>query len=100
MKHTHDKCLFFYEPSGSPYVWRAQQNVVGPLAMKNQDTLPTTYESAYAELQQILQELQNDAVSMDDLTTKIARANQLIRFCRERLRMTEEEVLKLSSDSN
>lgn len=68
--------------------------------MKNQDTLPTTYESAYAELQQILQELQNDAVSMDDLTTKIARANQLIRFCRERLRMTEEEVLKLSSDSN
>ena len=37
---------------------------------------------------------------MDDLTTKIARANQLIRFCRERLRMTEEEVLKLSSDSN
>jgi len=62
--------------------------------MKNKEEQPT-YESAFAELQQILQALQDEAVGIDDLTAKIARANELIRFCRERLRMTEEEVQNL-----
>lgn len=54
-----------------------------------------TYESAYAELQQIVQDLQGELVGIDDLAAKIARAQELIRFCRERLRQTEEEVGKL-----
>ncbi len=55
-----------------------------------------TYESAQAELQQIVQDLQNEAVGIDELAAKIARANELIRFCRERLRMTEVEIGKLT----
>lgn len=62
--------------------------------MKKQD-VKLTYEAAYAELQQIVQEIQNETVGIDDLTAKIARASELIRFCRERLRMTEEEVKSL-----
>lgn len=62
--------------------------------MKNNNEQPN-YESAFAELQQILQALQDESVGIDDLTAKIARANELIRFCRERLRMTEEEVQHL-----
>jgi len=54
------------------------------------------YESAQAELQQIVQDLQNEAVGIDELTAKIARAAELIRFCRERLRTTEEEIGKLA----
>lgn len=56
-----------------------------------------SYESAQEELQQIVLDLQSEAVRIDELGEKIARANALIQFCRERLRATEEEVAKLSS---
>ena len=55
-----------------------------------------TYESAFAELQQIVRDLQDESVGIDELTAKIARAAELIRFCREKLRMTEEEMAKLT----
>jgi len=54
-----------------------------------------TYESAYAELQQIVQDLQGEMVGIDDLALKIERAQELVRFCRERLRQTEEAVGKM-----
>ena len=59
---------------------------------------PHTYETAYAELQQIIQDLQGEMVGIDDLAAKIARAQELIRFCRERLRQVEEEVDKMTTD--
>jgi len=54
-----------------------------------------TYESAYAELQQIVQDLQGEMVDIDDLALKIERAQELVRFCRERLRQVETEVGKI-----
>mgnify|MGYP000960559027 CR=1 FL=1 len=63
--------------------------------MKKQEEI-LSYESAQQELQQIVQDLQSEAVRIDELGEKIARANALIQFCRERLRATEEEVAKLS----
>jgi len=65
------------------------------LFMKKDETL--TYKSAQAELQQIVQALQAETLPIDQLATAIARANDLIRFCRERLRAIEEEVSKLNS---
>ena len=62
--------------------------------MKKQEE-PPTYETAYAELQQIVTALQSETVSIDDLAEKIARAQELIRFCRERLRQVEAEVGKI-----
>lgn len=53
------------------------------------DNLPATYEAAFAELQAILRDLQDDTVSVDDLAAKVARAGVLIQFCRERLRTAE-----------
>lgn len=55
-----------------------------------------TYEKAFAELQQILQDLQNEAVGMDELGEKIERANVLISFCRERLRTAEAKIEQLA----
>lgn len=54
-----------------------------------------SYEQAFAEMQQILQALQNEQVSMDDLPEKLARAHALIAFCRERLRLAESEIERL-----
>lgn len=54
-----------------------------------------SYESAVAELQEIITRLQEETTGMDDLAGKVKRAAELIRFCREKLRATEEEVEQL-----
>ena len=54
-----------------------------------------TYEKAYEELEAIMLELQEDRISVDDLTVKVKRAAELITFCNEMLRSTETEVNKI-----
>jgi exodeoxyribonuclease VII small subunit len=39
-----------------------------------------------------MQDLQEDRISVDDLTGKVKRAAELITFCNTMLRSTEEEV--------
>ncbi|MCB0773701.1 MAG: exodeoxyribonuclease VII small subunit [Flavobacteriales bacterium] len=58
-------------------------------------TEKTTYTKAYAELEQIMKDLQEDKISVDDLSKKVKRAVELITFCNDMLRSTEEEVSKL-----
>ena len=54
-----------------------------------------TYESAYAELQQIAEEIEEETVSVDTLAEKVKRASILIQFCQQKLRGTEDEVTKI-----
>jgi exodeoxyribonuclease VII small subunit len=56
------------------------------------NTTTQTYESAYNELQQIVSALQNDAISIDDLSEKVTRASELVAFCQDKLRNTELKV--------
>ncbi len=51
-----------------------------------------SYESALAELQGLVTELQGDASSIDDLSAKAKRAAELIQYCREKLRHTDQEL--------
>ena len=51
-----------------------------------------TYTSALAELEKILSELRSDACDVDTLTARTRRAVELLKFCRERLTTTEEEL--------
>lgn len=53
------------------------------------------YESAMAELQQIVQQLQEQAVNMDELSEQVKRSAELLAFCREKLRATEMETQAL-----
>ncbi|MEO1261982.1 MAG: exodeoxyribonuclease VII small subunit [Bacteroidota bacterium] len=55
------------------------------------------YEAALNELQTIVNELQEDMVSVDDLANKAKRAAELVKFCQEKLRNTEEEINGLFS---
>lgn len=59
--------------------------------MEKADT-KLTYEKAYAELERIMQDLQEDKITVDELTAKVKRAVALITFCTEMLRSTEAEV--------
>jgi len=54
-----------------------------------------TYEKAYEELEAIMQDLQADKISVDELTAKVKRAAELITFCNDMLRSTEAEVNKI-----
>jgi len=51
-----------------------------------------SYEEAMSELKTIVQELQEATVSIDDLSEKSKRAATLIKYCREKLRKTEDEL--------
>jgi exodeoxyribonuclease VII small subunit len=54
-----------------------------------------TYEKAYEELEAIMHDLQEDKISVDELTAKVKRAAELITFCNDMLRSTEAEVNKI-----
>lgn len=51
-----------------------------------------TYENAAKELEDILQLLKTDSVSIDELAEKVERAAQLLKFCTDKLRVTEQKV--------
>lgn len=63
--------------------------------MKNEQTEEPSYQSAWTELQKIVNDLQGGSVGIDELSSKIERAAELVRFCRERLRSTEDAVGRL-----
>ncbi|MBK6620976.1 MAG: exodeoxyribonuclease VII small subunit [Saprospirales bacterium] len=54
-----------------------------------------TYDEALSELKNILQQLQEGKVPMEEMSLKVKRAAELVQFCKEKLRGTEEEVEKL-----
>ena len=50
------------------------------------------YTDAFEELQDIVQEIQDGEISVDDLAIKVKRAAELIKFCKQKLTTTEEDV--------
>jgi len=57
-----------------------------------------TYSLALTELQQIISEIESEEINVDVLAEKVKRAAYLIKFCKDRLRNTEEEVKKTLSE--
>jgi exodeoxyribonuclease VII small subunit len=56
------------------------------------------YTEAFAELQLIVTEIEDGAISVDELSEKVKRAMQLIRICKLKLTTTEEDVNKILRD--
>lgn len=55
-----------------------------------------TYDTAYAELDNILISLQSDETGLDDLSEKLKRAAELSEFCKSKLRSIESDIEKVS----
>ena len=51
------------------------------------------YTEAIKELEIILKSLQEDQVAIDQLESKVKRANKLIVYCQEVLRKAEKTIL-------
>jgi exodeoxyribonuclease VII small subunit len=64
--------------------------------MNNEElNVPTSYEQAFNELQKIVSEIEQGDITIDMLLPKVQRAAELIKYCRDKLRNTEEEVSKI-----
>jgi exodeoxyribonuclease VII small subunit len=56
------------------------------------------YGEALVELERILDEIEDDAVDVDVLATKVRRAAELLRFCRDRIASARIEVTQIVAD--
>ncbi|MBW3579693.1 MAG: exodeoxyribonuclease VII small subunit [Actinobacteria bacterium] len=57
-----------------------------------------TYADALGELESILAQLEDDALDVDRLAERVARAAALIRLCRRRIADTRMEVERIVAD--
>lgn len=58
----------------------------------------TSYNEAFAELQQILEKIENGALDVDELTEQVKKAAELIKLCKGKLFETESEIEKILED--
>ncbi len=54
-----------------------------------------SYTEAFAELQTIVNEIEDGEISVDELSQKVKRAALLIKICKAKLSSTEEDVNKI-----
>ena len=50
------------------------------------------YEQAFAEVQAIVRRMENNELDIDQLSEQLRRAQQLIKFCKDKLTKTDEEI--------
>lgn len=51
-----------------------------------------SYKEAVTEIENILDKLENEELDVDDLSAKVKRVSQLLKFCKEKLSGTEKEI--------
>ncbi len=59
-----------------------------------------TYTQAFDELQKIVKEMENSEITIDLLDSKIRRASELLKICKDKLYKTEENVQKILEEIN
>ncbi len=58
------------------------------------------YSEAIEELENIVNEIEDDRISLDELTNKLKRASSLIKICKKALFETEQEVKTILDEMN
>lgn len=56
------------------------------------------YEEAVAQLEEIVDKMENDELDIDQLSEQLKRAKELVKFCKDKLTKTDEEIKKLLSE--
>lgn len=54
-----------------------------------------SYNEAVAEIEEILGRMESEELDVDELSEKVKRVAELVRYCRSKLKNTEEEVEKV-----
>lgn len=58
-----------------------------------------TYQSAYEELQAICEQLESEEVDVDQITDLVKRANELVKYCQDRLRGIEKDLNAVNDEA-
>lgn len=58
------------------------------------------YEEAVAQLEAIVDKMENDELDIDQLSDQLKRAKELVKLCKDKLTKTDEEIKKLLSEDN
>lgn len=58
------------------------------------------YEEAVAQLEEIVDKMENDELDIDQLSDQLKRAKELVKLCKDKLTKTNEEIKKLLSEDN
>ena len=69
-----------------------------PLADDRDTDVAPGYADAQRELEDLLVDLEDDALDVDLLAAKVARASELIRFCRARIAAARVQVDRIVAD--
>ena len=56
------------------------------------------YEAAFAELQTIVHKMENDELDIDEMSEQLKRAQELIKFCKDKLTKNDEEIKKILAE--
>ncbi|MDD2551327.1 MAG: exodeoxyribonuclease VII small subunit [Dysgonamonadaceae bacterium] len=65
--------------------------------MKNEEI---TYTEAKAEIEKIVALIESDELDVDELSTKVKRASELVAFCKQKLTETDTELQKILEELN
>lgn len=58
------------------------------------------YEEAVQQLESIVQRMENDELDIDELTTELKKAQQLIKMCKVKLTKVDEDIKKILSQDD
>ena len=58
------------------------------------------YEEAFTQLQNIVRKMENDEYSINEIAVQLKEAQRLIKFCKDKLTKTEQEIRQLEIDAN
>lgn len=56
------------------------------------------YENAVKQLEEIVRKMQNDEFDIDEIAEQLKTAQKLLKFCKDKLTKTEQEVQKIQSE--
>ena len=57
------------------------------------------YEEALAQLETIVRKMEQNEYDIDELAAQLKTAQQLIKFCKDKLTKTEEELQKIQAET-
>ena len=58
------------------------------------------YEEALDQLDTIVRKMESNEYDIDELAAKLKTAQRLIKFCKDKLTKTEEELQKIQAEAN
>ena len=56
------------------------------------------YEEALKQLESIVRKMENDEYSIDEIAVQLKTAQRLIKFCKDKLTKTEQEIQKIQAE--